>query len=76
MIGLTGGAAGTIMGIGISKAVELAASTIDITILKISFSPLLIAGALAFSFTAGVVSGTAPAVRAARLKPVDALRKK
>jgi len=39
-----------------------------------SFSPLLIIGTLVLSFAVGAIAGTLPARRAAKLKPVEALR--
>ena len=38
------------------------------------FNVPLIAGTLLFSFLIGVISGIAPAYRASKLNPVDALR--
>ena len=42
--------------------------------LKASFSWVLVAGSLFFSFTIGTLSGVMPAIQASRLRPVDALR--
>ena len=44
-------------------------------LIQAEISPLLIVGALAFSFILGTVFGTLPAIQAAKLQPVDALRK-
>lgn len=44
------------------------------TFLKAAFPPYLIMGVLLFAFFVGAVSGVMPAIRASRLKPVDALR--
>ncbi len=76
LLGLAGGAVGTAIGMAISKGVEVAAASTGIDLLKITFNPAIIIGALAFSFFVGAISGTLPALQAARLKPVDALRKK
>ncbi len=76
MIGVAGGVVGIIIGIGISKLVELIAVAQGLILLKIGINPILIIGALLFSFIVGAISGTAPAIRAARLKPVEALKKK
>jgi putative ABC transport system permease protein len=76
LLGLAGGTVGTAMGVGVGKAVEVAAAGYGITLLKITFNPALIVGALLFSFFVGAVAGTTPALQAARLKPVNALRKK
>ena len=75
IIGLVGGAIGCAIGIAISKSIEYASSTqLGVDYLKASTAPELIFGALAFSFLVGMLSGTLPAMRAARLKPTDALR--
>lgn len=75
LLGLTGGAIGTGIGIGLGKLAEfLASSALGTDIFKASFPWYLIAGALAFSFIIGTLSGILPAMQAARLKPADALR--
>jgi putative ABC transport system permease protein len=75
LLGLAGGAVGVLIGAGISKAVELYANgAFGPGTLFAAFPPALIIGALAFSFIAGMGSGVLPAMRAAHLKPVDALR--
>ncbi len=75
IIGLVGGAIGCAIGISISKSIEYLSSVeLGVDYLKASVAPELIFGALAFSFFVGMISGTLPALRAARLKPTDALR--
>ena len=74
ILGLAGGAIGVALGMGFSKLVEIAVSTTGNTFLKAAFSPYLIAGALLFAFVVGTVSGAMPAIRASKLRPVDALR--
>ncbi len=75
IIGMAGGAIGCAIGIAISKSIEYASSTqLGVDYLKASTAPELIIGALAFSFFVGMLSGTLPAMHAARLKPTDALR--
>ena len=74
ILGLAGGAIGVALGIGFSKLVEIAVSTTGNTFLKAAFSPYLIAGALLFAFVVGTISGAMPAIRASKLRPVDALR--
>lgn len=66
---LAGGAAGLLLGVG--GAVMLAAAVPG---LQSHTSPLLVLGALAMALTVGVASGVAPALQAARLDPVQALR--
>ena len=74
ILGLIGGLIGLALGASISKLVEFGASQAGFGILKVSFSPLLIFGSLLFSFIAGALSGTMPAIQASNLKPVEALR--
>ncbi len=74
MLGLTGGAIGLLIGAGLSKLVEWVGQAFIGAVLKASFPWYLIAGALAFSFTVGAVSGLLPARQAAKLPPVEALR--
>jgi putative ABC transport system permease protein len=72
-LGLFGGIAGCLLGIGIAKLVETIIQG-QIIMLRASISTELIAGTLLFSFVIGTVSGMLPARRAARLQPVEALR--
>ncbi len=75
MLGLAGGAIGVAIGVAIGKAVELAAQqALGSPLLQASFPMYLILGSLTFSFLIGAASGALPAMQAARLKPVDALR--
>ncbi len=76
LLGMAGGAVGIIIGVGMSKFVEAAGkSALGTELLQAHFSWYLIGGALMFSFIAGVVSGALPALQAAKMHPVDALRK-
>ncbi|HIE33768.1 MAG TPA: ABC transporter permease [Candidatus Altiarchaeales archaeon] len=72
--GLAGGIIGTLLGLGISKSVELIAAKYGLEIFKAYMSLELIIGALGFSFIVGSISGFLPARRAAKMNPVDALR--
>ena len=74
LLGLIGGLIGLALGASISKLVEFGAASAGYGILKVSFSPMLIFGSLFFSFIAGALSGTMPAIQASKLKPVVALR--
>ena len=56
------------------KGVELAAGSSGFIPLKVAISWPLICGAISFAFLIGALSGTLPALGAAKLKPVDALR--
>jgi putative ABC transport system permease protein len=73
-LGLTGGAVGILFGIGFAQLVQYGALITGWSFIEVSFSWYLIAGSLAFSFIVGSLSGTLPAMQAAKLKPVDALR--
>jgi putative ABC transport system permease protein len=75
LLGLVGGIIGVIIGIGLSFGISFIANTaFGADLIKFQFSFPLIIGAVAFSFLAGMVSGFFPALRAAKLKPVEALR--
>jgi len=74
IFGLVGGIGGIILGLGLAKIVEIYCQTQNLFLLKASITPQLILFGLAFSFLVGCLSGFFPARRAAKLKPVDALR--
>ena len=74
IIGLVGGAGGIILGIICAKIIELYTQANPLFYFSISISPGLILFGLLFSLSAGCISGFFPARRAARLKPVEALR--
>jgi len=75
MLGMLGGLIGILIGIGLSKIAEIAASqALGSDLFKAAVTPELIIGALAFSFVLGSLSGVLPARQAAMLKPADALR--
>ncbi|MGV8087010.1 MAG: ABC transporter permease, partial [Candidatus Woesearchaeota archaeon] len=75
IIGLIGGIIGVILGIILAKIVELVGQVaLGTSLLQASFSPTLLIGALLFSFIIGSIAGTSPALGAAKMNPVDALR--
>jgi len=75
ILGLVGGIVGVIIGVLVGKIVEFIGSiALGSNLLKASFPPELIIGALLFSFIVGAAAGTLPAVGAAKQNPVDALR--
>ncbi|MBR9700343.1 ABC transporter permease [Candidatus Woesearchaeota archaeon] len=75
MLGMAGGAIGIVLGMGMSKLVELAATLyLGSELIKASFPWYLILGSLAFSFIVGTIAGMFPAYIASKLQPVEALR--
>ena len=76
LLGLVGGAIGIIIGLGIAKTIEFGASKfLGDNLLQANINPAIIIILLLFAFTLGSLSGTIPAKQAAKLKPVDTLRK-
>lgn len=76
LLGFVGGACGVLLGVGFAKAVqEIATISLGTELIQASFHPLLLFGALFFSFLIGMISGALPAMQAAKLPPVEALRK-
>lgn len=75
MLGLVGGVIGIILGVTLSKTVEILATLILGTqLIQAHYTMFWILGPLVFSFIVGSISGTVPAIQAAKMKPVDALR--
>ncbi|MFH1174473.1 MAG: ABC transporter permease [archaeon] len=75
LLGLVGGGIGVLLGMGMSKLVELIGKNVwGTNLLQAYFPWYLIVGALAFSFFIGTLFGILPARQASRQKPVDALR--
>lgn len=73
--GFFGGLVGITLGLGIGKLVEYIAKISGFAMLKVPINPLILLGGLLFAVIVGLVSGYLPARQAAKLKPVDALRK-
>jgi len=74
-LGLIGGIFGVLFGFIISKLIAyIAAEQLATTLLQPATPVYLFVGCLLFSFVAGAISGTWPAWKAAKIKPVDALR--
>jgi putative ABC transport system permease protein len=77
MLGTVGGAIGIVIGMGLGKLVEIGATqALGTAMLRAYFPLYLIVGTLLFSFIVGSVSGLFPAMQAARMEPVEALKKK
>jgi putative ABC transport system permease protein len=74
LIGLVGGIIGAILGTIMAIGLSFAASAALGQDISASITPLLIIGALSFSFLLGMIAGMIPAYRAAHLSPVAALR--
>jgi putative ABC transport system permease protein len=67
IIGMLGG----ILGLALAVLVGFVITLFDITFI---FDPLVMAGAVAFSIVIGLISGTFPAIEAAKVDPIVALR--
>lgn len=75
LLGTTGGLIGILIGAGISKGIEFGANAaFGAGTITAVFPWYLVLGTLLFSAIVGMISGTLPARRASKLKPVDALR--
>jgi len=76
LLGFIGGVVGIIMGLSLAYIVSSAASSFMGAIdFRVTLSLPLILGALGFSLFVGIVSGIFPAIQAAKMHPVEALRK-
>ena len=74
LLGLIGGIGGTVLGVAFGKVIEILAKNMNLEILRVFITPELIIFSLLFSFVLGVIFGFLPALRAARLKPIEAMR--
>jgi putative ABC transport system permease protein len=75
IIGIVGGVGGTLLGVGMAKAIEIYGQVHPMFYFSASVTPGLIVFGLVFSFLVGCFSGFFPARRAAKLRPVEALRR-
>jgi len=72
VIGLVGGVIGAVIGSLLAKVIGVIASSYVTLVIIIDYRVIIFA--LFFAFIVGVISGMIPAIRAAKLQPVDALR--
>jgi len=75
IIGFIGGIGGTILGAILAKGIELYGQVHPLFYFSASITPGLIIFGLLFSFSVGCISGFFPARTAAKMKPVEALRR-
>ena len=75
VIGFSGGIGGTMLGIILARVVEMYGQVHPVFYFSASVTPGLIIFGLTFSFLVGCFAGIIPARKAAKLKPVEALRR-
>jgi putative ABC transport system permease protein len=75
LLGTIGGILGILLGVFFATSLAtVGRAALDSDLISAHFSPILIFGALLFSFSLGVIFGVIPAYKASKLNPVDALR--
>ncbi len=74
IISLFGGIFGVIGGISISFLANIIISKYIITDMKLIINPYVIIGGLLIGLFTGIIGGLYPAVKASKMKPVDALK--
>ncbi|MFH1209661.1 MAG: ABC transporter permease [archaeon] len=74
IIGFIGGLIGIVIGSLLAFSVQFGATQAGFTLLKVTIDYKVMLFGLGFAFLLGMFSGILPAYRAAKLKPVDALR--
>jgi ABC-type transport system, involved in lipoprotein release, permease component len=75
IIGFGGGIGGTILGLGVAAIVQAYGQVHPMFYFTASFSPWIVIFGMSFSFLIGCLAGILPARAAAKLRPIDALRK-
>jgi len=73
-LGFVAGVIGVILGYGITSIVGNILESLGWGFLAPYYHPYLFIGCIAFATITGAISGVIPAVKASRIKPVDALR--
>ena len=77
LIGMVGGIVGALSGVGLAKLLAgIGRKALGIDLISAHISPWLIISAVTGSFLLGSIFGIIPALNAAKLHPVDALRHK
>jgi putative ABC transport system permease protein len=74
LMGFLGGVCGVIIGTALAYAFMGLANSFGFIRLELAFNLALVIGAILFSTIVGIIAGLLPAIRASKLKPVDALR--
>jgi len=74
LMAVVGGFLGVVIGIVVAKMVEIGAKISGFSLLAIRINPSVVAFGLLVALAIGLVSGALPAIRAAKLNPVDSLR--
>ena len=74
IMGVIGGVLGILLGTALAYGVGFAAKAAGFPLLSIRLDPVIVIAALLISFLVGAIAGLLPALQAARLRPVDALR--
>ncbi len=75
-ISLLGGIIGIVLGLGGAELVCFLISNLTTSKLVADFNPIFILGIAIFSMSIGIVFGILPARKAAKLSPIEALRKR
>ncbi len=74
IMGAAGGAVGIAIGTALAFGAGFVAKSFGFPLLSIRIDYMVVIAALLFSFLIGAVAGFVPAMQAAKMKPVDALR--